>query len=91
MTIFLSHFKPVTKMSKIFILELKHFIHREIRKRNGDPDVGDGTFRERHTPEIKFKAKTLKDLIAWDDVLDEPVLTTDIPTGTSFIHCWKTD
>ena len=57
---------------------------REIRESLGHPDIGDGGFRERITPKLDFEATTLQDLIEWEDVLNEPVLTTEIPTGKYF-------
>ena len=54
---------------------------REIRERLGDPEIGDGGYRERITPKLNFEATTLIELIDWEDVINEPVLTTDIPTG----------
>ena len=53
---------------------------REIRERLGHPGIGDGGYRERNTPKLNFEANTLQEMIDWD-VLDEPVLTTEIPTG----------
>ena len=51
----------------------------------GSPDIGDRDCRERHTPTINFAAESLKELINWDNVRLEPVLTADIPTG-KFIY-----
>ena len=63
------------------IPEHKCTFAREIRKRLGEPEIGDGSFRERITPKLNFEAKTLQKLIDWEDVINEPVLTTEIPTG----------
>ena len=57
---------------------------KAIRERLGDPDIGDGSFRERITPKLNFEATTLKEMIDWEEVLNEPVLTTDIPTSKLF-------
>ena len=54
---------------------------REIRERLGHPEIGDGGYRERNTPKLNFEARTLQEMIDWDEVLNEPVLTTEIPTG----------
>ena len=54
---------------------------REIRERLGHPEIGDGGYRERNTPKLNFEATTLIEMIDWEDILDEPVLTTEIPTG----------
>ena len=58
---------------------------RDIRERLDESEIGDGSFRERITPKLDFEATTLQKLIDWEDVLNEPVLTTEIPTGN-----WKT-
>ena len=47
----------------------------------GDPELGDRDCRERHTPTINFAAESLKELITWDNVRLEPVLTADILTS----------
>ena len=57
---------------------------RDIRERLDEPEIGDGSFRERITPKLDFEATTLQKLIDWEDVLNEPVLTTDIPTSKLF-------
>ena len=36
------------------------------------------------TPKLNFEAKTLQKMIDWEDVINEPVLTTEIPTGKLF-------
>ena len=66
------------------ILQHKLNFAREIRERLGEPDIGDGSFRERITPKLNFEAKTLQKLIEWEDVTNEPVLTTEIPTSKFF-------
>ena len=69
-------------MDTLYISLLFPFIYvRLIRERSDDPEIGDSSFRKRITPKLNFKAKTLKTLISWENVLDEPVLTTEIPTG----------
>ena len=52
-----------------------------MRELRGDPEIGDRDCRERHNPTINFGAESLKELIAWDNVRLEPVLTADIPTS----------
>ena len=54
---------------------------RAIRQRLDHPDIGDGGNRERNTPKINSEAETLQQLIDWEGCLNEPVLTTEIPTG----------
>ena len=71
---------------------LYFFINREVRELRGDPEIGDRDCRERHTPTINFGAESLKELIAWDNVRLEPVMTADIPTSelifsTKFLEC----
>ena len=61
------------------------FINREVRELRGDPEIGDRDYRERHTPTINFGAESLKELIAWDNVRLEPVLTAFIPTSKFII------
>ena len=68
-------------INKLLFVCLYFLIVREVREQRGDPGMGDRDCRERHTPSINFAAESLQELIIWDNVRLEPVLTADIPTG----------